>query len=63
MLGGKGFPIAEDGPRDFKLSGDHAVYVISKNAANDVIECYNQQYGMQGSVFGPPRGGGLMEPF
>lgn len=48
---GKGFPITEDEPRDFKLSGDHAVYVISKNAANDVIEYYNQQHGMQGSVF------------
>lgn len=48
---GKGYPITEDEPRDFKLHGDHAIYVVSKNAANDVIEYYNQQHGMQGSVF------------
>lgn len=30
---GKGYPITEEEPRDFKFTGDHAVYVISKNAA------------------------------
>lgn len=48
---GKGYPIAEDEPRDFKFTGDHAVYVISKNAANDVMEYYNQQHGMQCACF------------
>ncbi len=48
---GKGYPITEDEPRDFKFTGDHAVYVISKNAANDVMEYYNQQHGMQCSCF------------
>lgn len=48
---GKGYPITEEEPRDFKFTGDHAVYVISKNAANDVMEYYNQQHGMQCSCF------------
>lgn len=48
---GKGYAITEDEPRDFSFTGDHAMYVISKNAANDTIEYYNQQHGMQGAVF------------
>lgn len=48
---GKGYAITEDEPRDFKFTGDHAVYVISKNAANDVMEYYNQQHGMQCACF------------
>ena len=48
---GKGYPITEDEPRDFKYTGDHAVYVISKNACNDVMEYYNQQHGMQCAWF------------
>lgn len=48
---GKGYPITEDEPRNFKFTGDHAVYVISKNACNDVMEYYNQQHGMQCAWF------------
>lgn len=48
---GKGYPITEDEPRDFKFTGDHAVYVISKNAANDVMKYYNQQHDMQCACF------------
>lgn len=44
---GKGYAITEDEPRSFSFTGDHAVYVISHNAANDVMEYYNQQHGMQ----------------
>ena len=44
---GKKYPITEDEPRDFSLSGDHAVYVISRNAANDVMEYYNRQHNFQ----------------
>lgn len=51
---GKGYPITEDEPRDFKFTGDHAVYVISKNAANDVMEYYNQQHSMQCACFRLP---------
>ena len=43
--------ITEEEPRDFIYTGDHAVYVISKNAANDVMEYYNQQHGMKNAVF------------
>ncbi len=48
---GKGYPITEEEPRNFKFTGDHAVYVISKNACNDVMEYYNQQHGMQCAWF------------
>lgn len=47
---GKG-TITEDEPRDFIYTGDHAVYVFSKNAANDVLEYYNQQHGMKNAWF------------
>lgn len=49
--GKKGYAIKETEPRDFHFTGDHAVYVISKNAANDVMEYYNQQHGMQCAWF------------
>ncbi len=48
---GKGKVITEAEPRGFKFTGDHAVYVISKNAANDVMEYYNQQHNMQCAWF------------
>ncbi len=47
----KGYPITEDEPRAFKYTGDHAVYVISRNACNDVMEYYNQQHQMQCAWF------------
>lgn len=50
----KGVALKETEPRDFRYTGDHAVYVISKNAANDVMEYYNQQHGMQCAAFRLP---------
>ena len=50
----KGVALKEDEPRNFKYTGDHAVYVISKNAANDLMEYYNQQHGMQCASFRLP---------
>ncbi len=47
----KGYAIPETQPRDFHFTGDHAVYVISKNAAADVMEYYNEQHGMQCAWF------------
>ena len=47
----KGVMITEKEPRNFYFTGDHAVYVISKNAANDVMEYYNQQHNMQCAWF------------
>ena len=46
--------ITEEEPRDFIYTGDHAVYVISKNAANDILEYYNQQHGMKNVWFRLP---------
>lgn len=43
--------LTEEEPRGFVYSGDHAVYVISKNAACDVMEYYNQQHGMKNACF------------
>ncbi len=43
--------MTEEEPRNFAYSGDHAVYVISKNAATDIMEYYNQQYGMKNAWF------------
>lgn len=47
----EGYAISEDEPRNFEFTGDHAMYTISKNAANDSIEYYTQQHGLQGAVF------------
>ena len=50
----KNVAIKETEPRGYKFTGDHAAYVISKNAATDMIEYYNQQHGLQGCVFRLP---------
>ena len=50
----KNFIITEDTPRGFQFKGDHSVYVISKNAASDVMEYYNQQYNMKNAIFRLP---------
>lgn len=44
-------PMDESVPRNFNYTGDHAVYVISKNAASDIAEYYNQQHGMKNTWF------------
>lgn len=44
-------PVDELEPRNFDFSGDHAVYVISKNAASDIMEYYNQQHEMKNAWF------------
>lgn len=51
---GMGYPITEEEPRNFKFTGDHAIYVISKNACCDVMEYYNQQHKMQCAWFRLP---------
>lgn len=50
----KDYLITENEPRGFMFKGDHASYVISKNAATDIIEYYNQQHGMSNAVFRLP---------
>ena len=44
----------EKASRDYKFVGDHAMYVISKNAATDIIEHYSQEYRINGIVFRLP---------
>ncbi|WP_165056685.1 MULTISPECIES: NAD(P)-dependent oxidoreductase [unclassified Adlercreutzia] len=46
--------LTEDEPRSYRFTGDHAVYVFSKNAMVDVMEYYNQQHGMKNIVFRLP---------
>lgn len=40
--------------RNFSFSGDHAMYVISKNTAVDLLEHYHQEYGIKKFVFRLP---------
>ncbi len=47
-------PMDESEPRCFRYTGDHAAYVISKNAAADLMEYYNQQHGMKNAWFRLP---------
>lgn len=46
--------LSEDEVKDFSYVGDHAAYVISKNAANDMLEYYNQQHKMKNAWFRLP---------
>lgn len=43
--------LTEEEPRSYIYHGDHAVYVMSKNAACDIMEYYNQQHGMKNACF------------
>jgi len=43
-----GKAITEEDSRSLNLKGDHAVYIISKNAAVDLLEHYRLDYGIQG---------------
>ena len=40
-----------DSPRNFSYVGDHAMYVIAKNTACELIEHYHQQYGLKTFIF------------
>lgn len=46
--------IKPDACRDFSFTGDHAMYVISKNAAVDMIEHYYREYGLKRFIFRLP---------
>ena len=46
--------IKDNADRILNLKGDHAVYIISKIAAVDLIEHYHQEYGIQSIVFRLP---------
>lgn len=46
--------IKPDASRKLNLKGDHAIYIISKNAAVDLIEHYHQEYGLKTYIFRLP---------
>ncbi|MBA7699181.1 hypothetical protein ES703_107869 [subsurface metagenome] len=46
--------IKDDENRKLNLKGDHAVYIISKCTAIDLIEHYHQEYGIQDIIFRLP---------
>lgn len=43
--------IKPDMPAKFSYTGDHAVYVIAKNAALELIKHYQQEYGLKKFIF------------
>jgi len=43
-----------DLPRQFSYTSDHAIYVMSKNFAVDMIENYHQMYGLKRFIFRLP---------
>lgn len=47
-------PLKPYAPRKPIFKGDHAVYVVTKCAAVDLIECYHQIYGIKNFIFKLP---------
>ena len=47
----RGEIIHPDTKPDYSYTGDHAVYVISKNAGVELLEHYHQEYGLKTFVF------------
>ena len=45
---------AADSPRRLNLKGDHAVYIVTKNAAVDLVEHYHQEYNLRTAVLRLP---------
>lgn len=51
---GKVEELKPDMPRSIKMTGDHALYAISKSTAVDIIEHYHQEYGLKNFIFRLP---------
>lgn len=51
---GKTLEITPNLPRNFPFKGDHVLYVLSKNLAEDLVNHYNQQHGIKTFVFKIP---------
>ncbi|MFR3567542.1 MAG: NAD-dependent epimerase/dehydratase family protein [Paraclostridium sordellii] len=49
-----GVVLKPDLERNFSYKGDHAVYVISKNTALELIEHYHQEFGLKKFIFRLP---------
>jgi UDP-glucose 4-epimerase len=50
----KGEIINEESPRAIKFNGKYSMFSISESAAADIIEYFNQDYGMNGIIFRLP---------
>lgn len=50
----KGEVINEESPRAIKFTGKYSMFSISESAATDIIEYFNQDFGMNGIVFRLP---------
>lgn len=46
-----GVPLKPDTPYNFSYKGDHAVYVITKNTAIELIKHYHAEYGLKYFIF------------
>ena len=46
--------LTTDLPRNFKFNTDHSVYVISKNAAVDIIQTYHEMFNLKSFIFRLP---------
>lgn len=51
LSAGENIVLKPDTPANFSYKGDHAVYVISKNTALELIEHYHQEYGLKKFIF------------
>ncbi|MCU9564832.1 NAD-dependent epimerase/dehydratase family protein [Proteus mirabilis] len=51
---GENITLPPDLERKFDYKGDHAVYVISKNTALELIEHYHEEYGLKKFIFRLP---------
>jgi len=51
---GEKYPIRPLNQKNFSYTGDHAVYVISKNTAVDLIEHFHKEYGLKRFIFRLP---------
>lgn len=54
LSAGPGIVLKPDTPTNFSYTGDHAMYVIAKNAALELIEHYHQEYGLKKFIFRLP---------
>jgi len=50
----KNIPLSSDALRSYSLSDDHTLYIISKNAASDIMLYYNSVYNMNCCIFRLP---------
>lgn len=51
LSAGDGIVLSPDMPLNFSYKGDHAVYVISKNTAIELIRHYHAEYGLKYFIF------------